>query len=59
MKKAMIAITAFLLAVTLSGCGKTDDSLEQYKTDMTAFTDKINELATSIDNIDVDSDTRT
>lgn len=59
MKKAMVAVTAFLLAAVLTGCGKTDDKLEQYKSDMTAFTDKINELVESIDNIDLESETRT
>ena len=58
MKKALF-FAVFFLFVTLTGCGKTEDALIQYKSDMTDFTNHIEELVTSIDNIDLDSDTRT
>ena len=58
MKKLTIILTTFLLSVLLAGCGKTDDALEQYKSDMTDFTNTVDELVTSIDNIDLESDTR-
>ena len=57
MKKLILTAVFFLLAVTLSGCGKKDDELEQYKADMEEFAGKINELGTAIDNIDTNSDT--
>lgn len=59
MKKVVFVITVFLLFTALTGCGKTDKELEQYKADMTAFTETINDLVISIDNIDLNSDTRT
>lgn len=59
MKKSTLLLTTLLLSAAISGCGKTDDSLQQYKSDMTAFTDTIDELVTSIDDIDLESDTRT
>ena len=59
MKKIRLILTAFLLAAALCGCGKKNVELEQYKADMTAFTDEINALVSSIDNIDLDSETRT
>lgn len=59
MKKTVLMTLLFLLTAALAGCGKTDDKLEQYKSDMSAFTDTINDLVISIDNIDLESDTRT
>lgn len=59
LRKLIYIWAIFLLSAMLAGCGKTDDELEQYKAEMSAFTDKINELGTSIDNIDPDSETRT
>ncbi len=59
MKKNFLTAAVFLLSVFMTGCGKTDDALAQYKTDMTEFTNTVDQLVTSIDNIDLDSDTRT
>lgn len=59
MKKTTLLLTVLFLSAALAGCGKTDDSLQQYKSDMTKFTNKVDELVTSIDDIDTDSDTRT
>ncbi len=57
MKKLYLIIVFFLFACTLAGCGKKDDELEQYRAEMEAFTNTINELGTAIDNIDTGSDT--
>lgn len=57
MKKLYLIIAFFLFACTLAGCGKKDDELEQYRAEMEAFTNTINELGTAIDNIDTGSDT--
>ncbi len=57
MKKLYLIIAFFLFACTLVGCGKKDDELEQYRAEMEAFTNTINELGTAIDNIDTGSDT--
>ncbi|WWR14652.1 hypothetical protein V1224_09050 [Lachnospiraceae bacterium JLR.KK008] len=59
MKKAVFMITTFVLFAVLTGCGKTDHELEQYKAEMTAFTETVDELVTAIDNIDLESETRT
>lgn len=59
MKKSALLLMIVFLSATLIGCGKTDDSLQQYKSDMTDFTNTVDELVTSIDNIDLESDTRT
>ena len=59
MKKMYYLLTVFLLAVILTGCGKKDDGLEEYRAEMSAFTDTINELVSSIESIDLESETRT
>jgi len=59
LKKTSLIIAIVLLGALLTGCGAAEDKLAQYKADMTSFTDHVNELVTSIDNIDLDSDTRT
>ncbi|MBO5094431.1 MAG: hypothetical protein J6C33_08755 [Lachnospiraceae bacterium] len=59
MKKTVLFSALFLLTAVLAGCGKTDDALDEYKSAMTEFTDHIEELVTSIDNIDLESETRT
>ena len=52
LKKLISTLAVLFLLAFLTGCGKKDDELEQYKAQMSAFTNKINELGTSIDNID-------
>lgn len=59
MKKTVFLYTALLLIFLLTGCGKTEDALDEYKSAMTDFTNTVDELVTSIDNIDLESDTRT
>lgn len=59
MKKMYYLLTVFLLAVVLTGCGKKDDGLEEYRAEMSAFTNTINELVSSIESIDLESETRT
>lgn len=59
MKKTWFLLAAFLLALALTGCGKKDDDLEQYKSEMTEFTNTINDLVSKIENIDLESETRT
>lgn len=59
LKKLISTLAVLFLLAFLTGCGKKDDELEQYKAQMSAFTNKINELGTSIDNIDPASETRT
>ena len=59
MKKLYYLLTVFLLAVILTGCGKKDDGLEEYRAEMSSFTDTINELVSSIESIDLESETRT
>lgn len=59
MKKSVLFLTLLLLSASLTGCGKTDDSLQQYKSDMTGFTNEVNELVASIEDIDLESATRT
>ena len=59
MKKSALFLTLIFLSAVLIGCSKTDDTLQQYKSDMTDFTHTVDELVTSIDNIDLESDTRT
>lgn len=59
MKKTILLSALFLLAATLTGCGKTDDALDEYKAAMTEFTGHVEELVNSIDSIDLESETRT
>ena len=59
MKKTVFLYTALLLIFLLTGCSKTEDALDEYKSAMTDFTNTVDELVTSIDNIDLESDTRT
>lgn len=59
MKKAILLSVLFLFTAMLTGCGKTDDALDEYKAAMTEFTSHIEELVTSIDSIDLESETRT
>ncbi len=59
MKKTTLLLTALFLSVILAGCQKEDSALSQYKSDMTDFTNTVDDLITSIDQIDLESDTRT
>lgn len=59
MKKIHLMLIASIMIAALCGCGKKDEQLEQYKADMTAFTDEIDELVTAIENIDLNSENRT
>lgn len=59
MKKTWFLLAAFLFAAVLTGCGKKDDDLEQYKSEMTEFTNTIDDLVSAIENIDLESETRT
>ncbi len=58
MKKFVIMLMLALFSCIAGGCGKTDDSLEQYKAEMEAFIETVNTLTDSIENIDTTSDTR-
>lgn len=59
LKSPVLLLMLLFLAATLSGCEKEDAALSQYRSDMTEFTDTVDELVTSIENIDLESETRT
>lgn len=59
LKSSTFMMLLLFLAVTLSGCEKEDAALSKYRSDMTEFTDTVDGLVTSIENIDLESDTRT
>lgn len=58
MKKLARAFILSICVLTLAGCSKKDEQLENYKSEMQAFTERVTEIVTAIDNIDVSSDTR-
>ncbi len=54
MKKTLL-ILLVLFTLSLTGCGK-DEQLEQYKENITTFTNSISAIATRMDNIDTTSE---
>lgn len=55
-KKALSLLSAFLISMTLTGCGE-DPELAQFKDEIENFCTNISELDTSINSIDAASDT--